>query len=375
MISRTICHALPVVVCLAGPGAWAGDAATITYVTEITEDPATNLTLDWAIRMYATAGNLFVVSHRDGRINTFSRDTRSGAVRYLGFQDVASQLHRPGTHLDAYPVLSSKNILYATGEWTHAHGNEDSLGLSWYRFEPKDVSLTLLGNVPCDAGALRLSPDGQSLYLSAWWSGAIYQIDLDANGMPTMGAKIVGKGLGTAAECSADGRFLYSLTDNDLGWVEIKMDGTLAYGGSCDLAPLHSPGGLRSKTVAISPDGRHAYAWLWTYTYSATARFDRDAKTGALTFSGKLEVDPGMQGVNQVAFATDGRTAYYSAGPETPGSCIGWFTRDPETGTLTFGGKAPHSPPSCHFVFCHDSGTIYAAGYWSTKSFWIFSTK
>ena len=355
--------------------AQAAETAGIKFVAEIKEDPAANLKLDWAIYTYVKGAYLFVTSHRDGRINTFKRDVKTGDVKFLNYYDLASQLNNGGRHLDTYPVLSDANIVYATGQWTHAQGNGESLGLSWFQFNPADGSLKLLGHIPCDAGALTESPDKKSLYLSAWWSNAIYQVNLDAQGKPSIGAKVGGKGLGGQAVCSADGRFLYSMTDQDAGWVEIKKDGTLTYGGSCALAPLNSPGGLRSQALALSPDGKHAYAALWAYNYSGTGLFNRDANSGALTFAQKLTVDPAMQGINHIVFLPDGRTGYYSAGPETPGSCLGWFKRDPASGTLTFGGRAPNSPPPCHFTYCPDSGALYAAGFWSTKSIWVFNAR
>jgi hypothetical protein len=376
MNATVLARALGAGLLLAAAAVGGEPEVSIRLVTEIKEDPASDLKLDWVIHTYVAGENLLVTSHRDGRINVFRRDVKTGDVKFLGFHDLASQLKHPGRHLDAYPALTDKNILYATGEWTHSRGNVDSLGLSWYRFDPKDGSLKLLGNIPCDAGALLLAPDRKSLYLTAWHTGAIYPVSLDAEGQPAVGAKVAGKGLGRDAVLSTDGRFIYSLTDKDLGWVEIKNDGTLAYGGSCELAPLEPPaGGMRSVAMAVSPDGKHAYAWLWTYKYSATGLFNRDPKTGALTFAGKLDVDPGMQGVNHVEFAADGKTGFCSAGPETPGSCLGWFRRDPESGKLAFGGKAPKSPPPCHFAYCPDSGALYVAGYWSTKSFWVYSAR
>ena len=92
---------------LAGLGAWlasmtaAGPLAAgepenpVTLVAEIKEDPAANVKLDWVIHMYAKGDSLFVISHRDGRINVFARDKASGDVKFLGFHDLAAQLSDP----------------------------------------------------------------------------------------------------------------------------------------------------------------------------------------------------------------------------------------------------------------------------------------
>lgn len=127
-----------------------------------------------------------------------------------GAHDVAAQLRNAGRHLDAYPVLSDTNILCVTGQWTHTAGSGDSLGLNWYAFEPRDGSLKPLGTSPCDAGALQFSPDRKSLYLSAWFSHATYQVGLDAGGKPVVGAKGSGNGPGAAVVRSPDDRFLVS---------------------------------------------------------------------------------------------------------------------------------------------------------------------
>jgi 6-phosphogluconolactonase (cycloisomerase 2 family) len=372
--THTICT-LTVFAFLSRPICAAAGDAGIKFSAEIKQDSAPNLKLNWTSHTYVKGAHLFVISHRDGRINTFKRDVKTGEVKFMAFHDLATQLGSAGRHLDAYTVLTDKNILYATGEWTHSTGNASSLGLSWYQFSPDDGSLKLLGNIPCDAGSLVEAPDGKSLYLSAFWSEAIYHVHLDKDGKPSIGAKVSGKGLRSRAVLSPDRNFLYALSEKDVGWVEIKKDGTLAYAGSSPLTALESPASLRSKAIALSPDGKHVYVALWTYKYNGMGLFNRDPKTGALTFARKVEVDHGMQGLNHIVFEADGLTGYWGAGPETPGSGVGWFKRDPESGNLSFGGKAPKSVASCHFTFCPDSGALYAAGYWSTKSFWIFNTK
>jgi hypothetical protein len=116
--------------------AGAAEPAGVKFVAEIKQDPAANLKLDWTSVTYVKGEFLFVISHRDGRINTFKRDVKTGSVNYMGFHDLAGQLGKAGRHLDAYPVLTDRNILYVTGEWTHSHGNSDGLGLSWYQFIP-----------------------------------------------------------------------------------------------------------------------------------------------------------------------------------------------------------------------------------------------
>ncbi len=321
--------------------------------------------------------HLFATSHRDGRVNVFRRDPATGLLTFASYVDLAVQLGHPGRHLDAFPGLARRNLLYVTGMWTHASSDRDSLGISWYEFDPKDGSARRAGTIPCDAGAILPAPGGQGLYLGAVFSKAIYAVSLDAaTGRPTIGAKTVGRGIGGLCVPSPDGRQLYSLDGQAVGWVEAAPAGSLAYGGSCDLAPLAPRSGLRASTVAIPPDGKHAYVAMWTYGYNSLGLFGRDEKTGALSFMKKLDAHPSMVGINHMVFTADGKRGYYSSSPENSGACLGWFTRDPETGALEFGGVAEKSRigPN-HFAFAPESGTIYLAGNWNTKYFSIYSAK
>jgi sugar lactone lactonase YvrE len=355
----------------------AASQPAVRFVTQVAEDAQANLKLDWVNHMEVAGNFLLETSHRDGRVNVFSRDPKTGEIKFLNFVDLAADLKKAGTHLDAYPVLAKQNIMYITGAWTHANSNAHSLGLNWYRFDPKDGSTRRAGSIPCDAGSLIGSPDGKSFYLAAWFTKAIYPITVDAEtGAPRIGEKLVGKGLSGGLVYSSDRKQLYSCDGQSVAWVQVKADGSLEYGGSADLAALEPPNGLRSIGVGVSPDGHHVYVSLWTYKYSALGLFSRDSATGKLTFVEKLAIDPNMVGINTMVFTADGATGYYSSSPENSGSCLGWFTRDAKTGRLTFGGVADKSKigPN-HLAYDEASGTIYLAGNWNTKYFNIYKTK
>jgi len=363
-------------VLLAAPAGAADGKPAVVFVKQIVEDGKADLRLDWVNTIRVHGDFVLATSHRDGRVNVFRRDVKTGDLKYLNFVDLAVQLGRPGTHLDAFPVLAGDNFLYVTGAWTHAHGNADGLGLRWYKFDPKDGPTRLLGAVPCDAGRLQTTPDGKGLILSAGFSSAFYPITLDGAGKPTVGAKVAGKGLGDVSVPSPDGKQLYSVSDGAIGRVDVGTDGSVAYGGSCDLSALKPKPELRAQTVAVSPDGRHVYAALWTYKYNALGLFNRDAKTGALTFAEELKVDPNMVGINHIVFTADGKTGYYTSSPENSGACLGWFSRDPETGRLAFGGVAEKSKVGPNdFGLAADGGTIYMAGNWNTRFFNIYRVK
>ncbi len=260
--------------------------------------------------------------------------------------------------------------------WTHAGSDRDSLGLSWYRFDPKDGSTRVLGTTACNAGQILPAPGGRRLYLAAAFSKALYTVELDAaTGAPTIGAKLTGRGIGGLCLVLPGGKQLYSSDGRAIAWVNIAADGSLSYGGFCDLGPL-DPRPTRSSAIAVSPDGKHAYVALWTYGYNALGLFSRNEQSGALTFVKKLAVDPNMVGINQIVFTADGKTGYYTSDPENSGQCLGWFTRDASNGGLRFGGVAEKSKigPN-HFAFAADTGIIYMAGNANTKYFNIYRTK
>jgi hypothetical protein len=363
--------------------AWAADVGT-TFKAEIKQTEA--MRLDWVSRIVADGPSLLVVSHRDGDINCFRRDTKTGGVTFLNAIDLNKDLGNEKRHLDAYPALSKKGIIYASGAWTHARGNQHSIGLSWYQYDARDGSTKRLGHVKCDAGALHPSAHDGLLYLQAWFSKAVYEVRIDPKtGTPAIGKKLTGKGVGGAFVLSPDGKHFYSMSKSAVGWGTVAADGSLTHTGSASLSVLDPKGGIRSRTLAVSPDGRFAYINLNGYGlkndkgrytgYNALGLFNRNAETGALTFVKTIKVDANMQKITHIEFRSDGTAGYYSSGPESSGDCMGWFTRDPKTGELTFGGVAANSK-RCgpgHFAFARATGTIYMAGTWRTKSFRIYA--
>lgn len=341
--------------------------------TEIREQG--DLKLDWAWQP-VVAGKLFFLSvHRSGIVAVFSRDEQTGDVTFLKSIPVAADLGSAGRHLDPHLAFSAKNILYLAGEWTHASGDQHSIGLSWYQVDPKDGAATRLGNIPCSAGVLYPSPDPDTLYLSAGFAGQIHVIKLDPrDGKPAVAEKISGKGLGRALVATADRKFYYALNGDTVSWLAAAPDGKLTLAGALALPDLAIQ--PNDFSLFLSPDARHVYVSLFKRydkpENAYVALLKRDAATGALTFGERLP-HMGMGGIGPVVFAPDGRTAYFCADPERPASGLGCFQRDPETGKLSNLAKAKGANPASFLAYDPVSGTIYLGGFWSTKSFKVFS--
>ncbi|MBI3831188.1 MAG: beta-propeller fold lactonase family protein [Planctomycetes bacterium] len=369
--------AAPVLVCAIH--AWAGqpvDELMPKLKTEIKEEG--DLKLDWAWQTYVTGPMFFLSVHHSGTINSFSRDEKTGDLKFLNSVNVATELQRTGTHVDLNYTVSNKNILYVGGAWTHAHGDEHSIGLRWYKVDPKNGSFTKLGELPCIAVAGMVPSSNPNLfYLCAQFAHCVIEVNLDpADGKPTLGNKIVGKGIGGGMVPSPDGMHFYSVSAEGIGWLNSDKDGKLAYASSVEIPDL--PSSADSNNLFVSPDGKHVY-FCTRYDYgkpggskSFGAIFKRDANTGALTFAEKMEISK-LGGLARMAFTSDGRIGYFCGGPESPAAGLGYYKRDPETGRLTFGGKAAGGNPTWFFTYTPDTNTIYLSGFWSTKTFKIFS--
>ncbi len=340
--------------------------------------------LDWVWQMKVAGPNLFVSVHRDSDIHWYRRDLSKGTLAHVATIDLDKDLGRK-KHSNPYTVLSPKNILYVSGDWTHAHSNKDSLGLSWYGLDPKTKTTKRLGHIPLDAGAIFPARHPNLLYLAAHFSKNIQSLRLDPEtGAPKVIGSVAGAGMGSRFCVSQDGGHFYSMDHSAIGWGTIGADGSLTYQDAVKLDVMKPLGRLRSSSLGLSPDGKHAYVSLAGYGvknakgkysgYNATGLFLRDESTGQLTFSKLLTVDRNMHKITRFVFRKGGLIGYYSSGNESSGNCLGWFKRDPDTGDLSFGGVAPKSKGKGpgHFDYAPDSGTLYMAGTWSTKSFMIY---
>ena len=115
-----------------------------------------------------------------------------------------------------------------------------------------------------------------------------------------------------------------SAADPPLIFVEVQKDGVGGVDGLDD-----------TRSVTLSPDGKHIYAAGGAD--DAVALFSRDSTTGALTFvtttkDGVGGVD-GLDGAVSVTLSPDGKHVYAAGGSD---NALATFSRTSTTGVLTF---------------------------------------
>jgi 6-phosphogluconolactonase (cycloisomerase 2 family) len=115
-----------------------------------------------------------------------------------------------------------------------------------------DPPLALAGSAP----ALRLAPDGRTLYAAITWQDSVQALSVDpaTHALALLGAPSVGGDAPVDLEIDPLGRFLYAadLRSHDLGVFAIQPDGSLIA-----RAPIAT--GSFPADVAIDPTGRFLY--------------------------------------------------------------------------------------------------------------------
>ena len=327
-------------------------------------------------------GEYFIASSgRNGRIDIFRRDVKSGDLAYLSCIDAKKE-----TFVQTTAVLTDQQRLYiaawsGSGRPIRGHGFLES-----YRLDPKSGTPTRLNWLPCDPGTLHPVPGGTNLVLASPYRHTLQLIRLDpSTGVPTLQEILPQEGLGgnwgqydhdrqdfagrygaSAAVPSPDGMFLYSSNLHLVGFVEVKTDGSLKYVGSHNFATVWPKQKLVPvQSLAITPDGHWAYLACWinwkpNRMQSTMALLKRDVRTGWLSFVKELRVPSGMTHSTQMEFNRDGQTGYFISGPT-----LGWFRRNDATGELTLGGRVPLGGDTGareRFICVPDSGIIYVTG-------------
>jgi hypothetical protein len=346
----------------------AGDESAPALKAEIRAEG--DLKLDWPFKPYLAGGMFFLSVHRSGTVNSFVLDGQTGAVRFLHAVDLASDLGSPSRHLDIHMYLSPAGIMYMSGMWTHAHGDGDSIGLSWHRVDAKSGAFTKLGSMKAPAGILYPSVDASLLYLAGPFAKGVFPVRLAADGTPTVGEKITGKGVGCPVGWTQDRRHGYSAGGPAVAHLVAGADGKISSADSVEIPGL--PDKSESPCVFLPPGGEHVYV-VWRCNYGKRgvpqgfgAIFVRDLQTGALSLKEKIELDD-VGGITDVAFTGDGKGGYYCGEPESPAAGLSWFRRDPQTGRLTLGKKVPGANPASYLAYAPQTGTIYLGGTASTK--------
>ena len=132
--------------------------------------------------------------------------------------------------------------------------------------------------------------------------------------------------------------------DDAVSWYERNAStGALTYSGLLKDG-VNGVDGLNYATgVVLSSDGNHAYVtgnWAGSVSwYDAVSWYERNASTGALSYGGMLK--DGVNGVDGldkprgITLSLDGNYAYVTAGGD---DAVSWYARNASTGALTYSG-------------------------------------
>jgi len=270
-------------------------------------------------------GHVYAVGSRDDAVASFVRDSATGALTFLEAQKEGTAGVEGLRYARAIAISPDGEYVYAAGQVSDAIAVFKRNGLTgWLNF----VEVQRQGTRGVDgiAGplALAVSADGAHLYAASGDQSAV-----------TVFAR--NKGTGKLA----------------LRAIEAEQGTDLGISG------IHS--------VAVSPDGDFVYAT--GQSDDAVAIFRRNHRTGALTFAeivaqGIDGVD-GLYGALWVTVSPDGHRVYVAS---TLDNALAVFDRDQKSGALTFVEKQKGAPGHDCLAFARgvavspDGKSVYVAG-------------
>jgi 6-phosphogluconolactonase (cycloisomerase 2 family) len=379
---------------LLAAGMAAGDGAALAFTEQLVKAATPELArLDKCSTIMSRGDLVYAGCHYGGCTYVFRRDQATGKLAQCALLDIAAEIGKPDQHMDMHCAAAGSRV-YLVGVKTHAGDNSASLGMYIYTVDPTTGAHTKVKNLPCDAGRIMVGPDEKHLYLFAEFSNAVRHYVLDPQtGEPVLKDSLTAaKGIAgrTAAAFSADGKYLYAVSQKELAVavIEVGRDGSLKAAGSVEFGPqiAADPAGV-GLTVAPSPDGRHVYAGFGYFSGTKAQNnvkcnqflglWDRDPRTGLLAFKESLPV-AGMVFTRALILAPDGIRGYFAASGEGGSNCVGSFTRDPATGKLA--DIKPVKETQGHAPFClaltADAADLYAGCWdWSNPLVGVFGLR
>ena len=302
------------------------------------------------VTLSADGKYLYVSGYEDDSVSWHERNASTGALTYRGFlQDGVGGVDG----LDgAREVRISADGLYA-----YLTGNLDD-SISWLERNASTGALAYGGTLKDGVNGvdgldvpreIALSLDGKHAYVTAYGDHAVSWYERNASTGALVYGGIIKDGVGgvdglEGARCvilSSDGKHAYFTgnIDNSVSWFERNASsGTLTYGGTLKdgqngVDILDQPNGM-----TLSPDGKHCY--VTGSADNVVSWFERNASTGALSFSGVLKdgengVD-GLHKANDVEVSADGKYLYVSTGSSSADHSVSWFEINASTGALSY---------------------------------------
>ena len=194
--------------------------------------------------------------------------------------------------------------------------------------------------------SIHSSSDGENIYVAGFYADAIVVFDRNTitGDLVFMNKEIAsadgidGLGGASAIAVSPDGKHAYACGKDDDALAALSRNGSTGHLAFIEKYAdgINGVDGLNgADDLVISPDGKHIYVnSFWDH---AVAVFDRDASTGVLTYverykDGVSGVD-GLNGANAVAISPDGKNVYAVAYWEHG---LSVFDRNETDGKLSF---------------------------------------
>ncbi len=264
--------------------------------------------------------HVYVAGSRDDAVTSFSRDSASGALTFLEAQKEGTAGVEGIRYARALAITPDGEFLYAAGQKSDAIAVFKRNTLTgWLTFiEVQHQGVLGVAGI-AEPLALTVSPDGAHLYVASGDQSSVTVFVRDrATGRLMLGPADVEGDLGVAGihsvAVSPDGAFVYATRQDDDAIVVFRRNRTTGGLTFTDVVSHGMDGvdGLYGVFwVTLSPDGRRLYA-ASTLGHSVAA-FERDTKTGALTFLEKQRGTPTRECLafaRSVAVSPDGRDVY-----------------------------------------------------------------
>lgn len=300
-------------------------ALTLLQVEKDGVDGVDGLAFASSLALSPDGAHLYVTGSNDNALTVFSRDASTGALSFVEAQKEGV------AGVDGLRFARSV-VVSPDGSYVYAAGQaDDAIAVfrrnamtGWLTFV--EVQREGVGGVDGIAGplALAISPDGKQIYVASGDESAVTVFGRDA-------------------------------TTGRLHLADVEKEG----GRDIGLSGIHS--------VTVSPDG--AYVYSAGQADDAVAVFRRDKRTGAVTFTGVVSegidgVD-GLYGALWVTLSPDGTKLYVAS---THDNAVAAFDRDPRTGALTFLEKQTGGPTCQCLAFARgvavspDGRNVYVTG-------------
>jgi 6-phosphogluconolactonase (cycloisomerase 2 family) len=293
--------------------------------------------------------HVYVAAREDDALAAFERDPTSGELDFVqmideytpgefgleGANSVAvspdgNSVYVASVHSDAVAVFSRD---VPTGTLTFVEMHQDGVG--------GVDSLNF-------ASGVAVSPDNNHVYVTAATDDAVTAFArYPATGQLTrraayvdgdMGGYVDGLDGAYAVAVSPDGCHVYVVGDQDDAVAVFGRDsglGTLSFIQVITDTGSVANGLDKARGLAISPDGEYVY--VASVGADTLTVYDRNPGSGMLTFveihQDGLDGVEGLDGALSVAVSPDGRRVYAAGSMD---DSLAVFSRDPESGTLSF---------------------------------------